>query len=438
MAIKLKDLVAGQQRLNQKEEAPVRLNPDQFKGLVEALSGAATSAGAKSGAQIFEDFVNQTRKREELLKDATEEQKAIFAELEQTLNKLQTANHADSVGLRRSIEALNRRLASTPNTNAKTRMVTMIPPAPASASTKNTSAPTLSPENYAVNESATTAGTAETKTANTGGGLGAAIQGIGTAIGGIAQGIGAAIEGLGRVLGGAIMALAGAMGIKNFPGIPDIPTGPGGPSIPGGPENPTKKGPSAKPNKYKNLLKIGKIASVAGIASLLADPARDYAEKKGFTETAAGIDTAGTTLGYASAGSAAGGLIGAALGLPFGGVGAIPGAVLGGKIGGIAGGAYGLYQGVKKNYVDAMESKAAFSGEAAFERKKGGYDPLAELQAENNTLKLDDRGRPITVVSPQIQNPMGNQDKTPVFASSPNVRPNENTFTRYMDRIFGH
>lgn len=433
MAIRLKDLVAGQQRLQQQEEAPVRLNPDQFKGLVEALSGAATSAGTKSSSKIFEEFVAQTAKREELLKDATEEQKAIFNELEGTLKKLQTANHADSISLRRSIEALNRRLAATPNTAAKTRMTNMMPPPP-SVSTKNTFAPTLTPENYAISENSATVGNAEVKTESSGGGLGSAIAGIGSAVLAIGNVIAASI----KTLGDIVKAFMDRLFLSKI--IDRIPPGSPIPDIPGGPGMPDEKGPKPKTPWWrnpKNLTKIGKGAAIAGLVSLASDPLRDLAEDKGFTKTSKGIDVVGTTTGYASAGSLAGGLIGGGLGFLAGGVGAAPGAVIGSAIGGIAGGGYGLYKGIKKNFVDSLENKSAFSGDAAFEFKKGGYDPLAAMQAENNTLKLDDRGRPITVVTPQMQNPMGGQDTPAIFAPGPSVRPNENTFTRYMDRIFG-
>lgn len=431
MAIKLKDLIAGQQRLDQKEEASVRLNPDQFKGLVEALSGAATSAGAKSGAQIFEEFVNQTRKREELLKDATEEQKTIFHELEETLKKLQTANHTDSIGLRRSIDALNRRLAGTANTSAKARMASMIPPAPASASTKNTFAPTLSPENYAVNENAATAGTAETKTASTGGGgIGAAIQGIGNAIGGIAQGIGRAIEGLGRVLGAAIGALAAALGIKNLPGFPDAPVGPGGPDVIGEKDDPKKKGPGPKkgptvkpkPTFGQKLLKGGKLSAVGIATNILGNVAADQLTARGHEDLGAGVGIASDVAGYAGTGALLGSFV--------------PG--IGTGIGAAVGGAYGLYEGVKNrtNLFDKNTNGTSFlSGTAPAEVKQTPMlsKQVQDLQNENQNLQAQFGSNP-TIINNISAAPPAVTTSPPIFAPGPSIRPNESAFERHMFR----
>jgi polyhydroxyalkanoate synthesis regulator phasin len=432
MAIKLKDLIAGQQRLEQKDEAPVRLNPDQFKGLVEALSGAATSAGAKSGAQIFEEFVNQTRKREELLKDATEEQKTIFHELEETLKKLQTANHIDSVGLRRSIEALNRRLAGTPNTSAKSRMASMIPAAPASASVKNTFATTLSPENYAVNESATTAGTAETKTAGSGGGLGAAIQGIGTAIGGIAQGIGRAIEGLGRVLGAAIGTLAAAMGIKNLPGLPDIPDSPGGPDVIGEKDDPkkkgpgSKKGPTAKPTLKQrigqNLKKGGKLGVLGIATSVIGNVAADQLAASGHEDLGAAVGVATDIAGYAGTGA----MIGSVLG------------PIGMGVGAVAGGLYGAYEGAKNrtNILDNNADGTSFSsGTAPAEVKPRPMlsRQVQDLQNENQNLQAQFGSNP-TIINNISAAPPAVTTSPPIFAPGPSIRPNESAFERHMFR----
>jgi len=430
MAIKLKDLIAGQQRLDQKEEALVRLNPDQFKDLVDALSGAATSAGAKSGAQIFEDFVNQTRKREELLKDATEEQKTIFHELEDTLKKLQTANHTDSIGLRRSIDALNRRLAGTANTGAKARMASMIPPAPASASTKNTFVPTLSPENYAVNESATTAGTAETKSVGSGSsGIGAAIQGIGTAIGGIAEGIGRAIEGLGRVLGAAIGSLAAAMGIKNLPGLPDIPGSPGGPSAGGGNDKTgpgSKKGPSAKPTLKQRIgqnLKLGGKLGIAGIATnILGNVAADQLAEHGHENIGAGVGIAADVAGYAGTGAMLGSILG-------------PG---GAVVGGALGAGYGLIEGVKNrtNLFDTNPNGTSFSsGSAPAEVKPRPMlsRQVQDLQSENQNLQSQFGSNP-TIINNIAAAPPSVTTSPPIFAPGPSIRPNESAFERHMFR----
>ena len=424
MAIRLKDLVAGQQRLQQQDEAPVRLNPDQFKGLVQALSGAATSAGAKSGAQIFEEFVTQTRKREELLKDATDEQKAIFDELEGTLKQLQTANHADSVGLRRSIDALNRRLAGTPNTAAKSRMVSLIPAAPASASTKNTFAPTLTPENYAINENATTVGNAEVKNAGKSeGGIGAAISGIGSAIGGLAEGIGRAIQGLGSVLGAAIQGLVGLFTGKAIGNI--LGGGSDLPDVIGGDTNSKKskrKGPQAEPtfkDKYKAKAKFGTKLGIAGMAAnLIGNTASDMLSNSGYDTAGAAVGVGSDVLGYAGTGAMLGSFI--------------PG--IGTGVGAVAGGAYGLYEGLKTR-TNTFDQGGLMQG-GAINTKNPQQEALKSLQSENQVL-TDSIHTGSTVINNISAPPNAAALASgPVFAPGPSIRPNESAYEKYQMRIF--
>jgi HPt (histidine-containing phosphotransfer) domain-containing protein len=424
MAIRLKDLVAGQQRLQQQDEAPVRLNPDQFKGLVQALSGAATSAGAKSGAQIFEEFVTQTRKREELLKDATDEQKAIFDELEGTLKQLQTANHADSVGLRRSIDALNRRLAGTPNTAAKSRMVSLIPAAPASASTKNTFAPTLTPENYAINENATTVGNAEVKNAGKSeGGIGAAISGIGSAIGGLAEGIGRAIQGLGSVLGAAIQGLVGLFTGKAIGNI--LGGGSDLPDVIGGDTNSKKskrKGPQAEPtfkDKYKKNLGRGFKLGIAGVAAnLIGNTAADALTRSGNENAGAAVGIGTDILGYAGTGAMIGSFLGPG------------GTAAGATIGGVVGAGMGLY-----NRTNAFDKGGVLDG-GAIATKNPQQEALKSLQSENQVL-TDSIHTGSTVINNISAPPNAAALASgPVFAPGPSIRPNESAYEKYQMRIF--
>lgn len=128
MALTLKDLLAGQERLARQEQGPERVTRDQLTGLASAITGKGTEVSFKVSNRIFEDFVKQTQRREELLKDATAEQKAIFKDLEGTLIKLREAGKSDSVALRKSIEALARKLGATPNTNARRAMQSMLTP----------------------------------------------------------------------------------------------------------------------------------------------------------------------------------------------------------------------------------------------------------------------------------------------------------------------
>lgn len=428
MAIKLKDLVAGQQRLQQQEEAPVRLNPDQFKGLVEALSGAATSAGSKSGAQIFEEFVAQTRKREELLKDATDEQKAIFKELEDVIKKQQSANHTDSIGLRKSIDALNRRLAATPNTAAKSRMISMIPVAPASATTKNTFAPTLTPENYAISENASTVGNAEVKSTGKGeGGIGAAISGIGSAIAGIAEGIGRAIQGLGSVLSSAIQGLIAVMTGKSigniFGGGSDLPDVIGGDTDS---KKSKRKGPKAEPtfkDRYKKGIGRGFKLGIAGLAAdFIGNTAADALTRTGNEKAGAAVGIGTDVLGYAGTGAMLGSII--------------PG--IGTGVGAALGGAYGLYQGFKTR-TNVLEGNDAipkiFRGDIAG-TKNPQQEALKTLYSENELMK-DTTQRGSTVINNISAPPNAAALASgPVFAPGPSIRPNESAYEKYQARIF--
>lgn len=130
MAIRLKDLVAGQQRLAQQEEQPIRINREQFARLVDVLSNKAEAKGSVNQVvqpKIFEEFVRQTQRREELLKDATDDQKVIFDKLTDSINKLKDANKSDSLALRRVIDQLTRKLARTADTGARKGMMSALP-----------------------------------------------------------------------------------------------------------------------------------------------------------------------------------------------------------------------------------------------------------------------------------------------------------------------
>jgi hypothetical protein len=130
MAIRLKDLVAGQTRLAQQEEQPIRINREQFSRLVDVLSNKAQAKDSVNQVvqpKIFEEFVRQTQRREELLKDATDDQKVIFDKLSDSINKLKDANKSDSLALRRVIDQLTRKLGRTADTGARKTMMAALP-----------------------------------------------------------------------------------------------------------------------------------------------------------------------------------------------------------------------------------------------------------------------------------------------------------------------
>lgn len=430
MAIKLKDLVAGQQKLE--NETPVRLNPDQFKDLVAALSAKA-GPGAKSGSKIFEEFVIQTKKREELLKDATKEQRDIFKELEDTLKKLQTADHADSIMLRRSIDTLNRRLSATPNTAAKTKMTGMIPAMPASAAPKSSFAPTLV-ETDPQAEKAGTAGTAEVKPSSSGlmPLILTAIAGVTAAIGGIVTAVWGAIKWVGGLLLAPITGILEYLGLKT----PSLPTGT---NTPDGPEVMTdekttkekkpKKGPKAKPKakpktgpmKPPSKISPGKLGLLGIATSILGNIAADALTDAGHENIGASVGVATDIAGYAGTGAIAGGFIGGPIGA---------------AIGGIGGGLYGAYSGLKNRVSDdpAFYQGLIPANIAESKANKMHAQQIGPLQAENDDLKLDDRGRVIQILTPQMQNPMASSGGNPVFAPGPSIRPMESAYERHMTR----
>lgn len=86
-------------------------------GQRKQVQGRAESA---SNTNVFNRFVEQTKNRENLLADATEEQNRIFNQLEDTLIDLRDANKDDSEKLRKTLAELSGQLEATPNTGSKT------------------------------------------------------------------------------------------------------------------------------------------------------------------------------------------------------------------------------------------------------------------------------------------------------------------------------
>jgi len=166
-AVKLKDLLSGQERLSQRENLPLDQSQDKLQKLVDAISQKTSpSVSLNSNQKIFEDFVKQTQKREELLKDATTEQIVIFKHLEDTIKKLKDASHADSVNLRKTLENLARNLKATPANAAKSSMMKALT-APAVSASKQPSAiptPTISPSEYKLYDNAASVGDTEERT----------------------------------------------------------------------------------------------------------------------------------------------------------------------------------------------------------------------------------------------------------------------------------
>jgi len=84
-------------------------------------------------ASVFSNFVEQTKNRENLLKDATEEQKQIFADLENAIIDLREAGGEESDELRKTLAALQGTLSTTEPTTAKGSIENIISAARTSA-----------------------------------------------------------------------------------------------------------------------------------------------------------------------------------------------------------------------------------------------------------------------------------------------------------------
>jgi hypothetical protein len=167
--IKLKDLLAGQERLAQRENMPLDQSQDKMQKLVDAITQKSSpSISLNSNQKIFEDFVKQTQKREELLKDATSEQIVIFKHLEDTIKKLKDASHADSVNLRKTLETLARNLRATPANAARSSMLKTLTAPAVSAAKTSPNAPVLAPTDYKLFEDSASVGDTDDSRASMG------------------------------------------------------------------------------------------------------------------------------------------------------------------------------------------------------------------------------------------------------------------------------
>jgi len=148
-SVKLSDLIQGQQNLGGYSELTSyreggakstqvdRVSKEEFMRILKSMGQGPATAGTAMGpvlnpnanTKIFEEFIKQTQKREELLKDATEEQVQIFKELEAVILKLKTGTHDDTKALKKSIDDLSKRLGGTASNQAKTNIQKAIPAA---------------------------------------------------------------------------------------------------------------------------------------------------------------------------------------------------------------------------------------------------------------------------------------------------------------------
>ena len=81
--------------------------------------GSLNLSQTKINTTVFDKFVAQSKQRDDLLKNASEEQMKIFQELEDTLVELRGAGSKDSEKLRNTLAELEGRLKETKDTDAK-------------------------------------------------------------------------------------------------------------------------------------------------------------------------------------------------------------------------------------------------------------------------------------------------------------------------------
>ena len=84
--------------------------------------GAGKEVTMAKNTETFERFVAETKKKDELLKDATDDQIKLFERLEDTLIKLRDSDAKDSAELRKELAKISGELETTGDTAAKSKI----------------------------------------------------------------------------------------------------------------------------------------------------------------------------------------------------------------------------------------------------------------------------------------------------------------------------
>jgi hypothetical protein len=447
-AIKLKDLLEGQQRLAQRENMPLEQSEDKLQKLVDAISQKASPAvNLNSNQKIFEDFVKQTQKREELLKDATSEQIVIFKHLEDTIKKLKDASHADSMDLRKAIENLANKLKATPATAARSGMMraltvpvaatgkaprTVTPPASratAASSTKPaTVASTLSPTGYSLYDDAASVGDTddsravmgEADAADNGGILGNLLDAFL-----LKKFMPTTSAPAGKTKGSA-QTLSAAERSKRATDVGGFKKDAEGRFRNAKGQYVKKPGLLARGlDKLSGPAKVlGKVATklplIGGVLAGGIDANEEY-EKSGNIKKAATVGTASAAGGMGGAMLGAG--AGAALGtMIFPGVGTVIGGAIGGIVGGIGGSAVGKTLG--GGVYDAVTTPSLTSKASE----------IRDITMKNQDMAEAKTSAPIVVNAPAPQAMPSNNQTT--YMPRADVRPSENALERYINRSY--
>ena len=427
-AIKLKDLLSGQERLAQRENMPLDQSQDKMQKLVDAITQKSSpSVSLNSNQKIFEDFVKQTQKREELLKDATSEQIVIFKHLEDTIKKLKDASHADSIDLRKAIENLANKLKVTPATGAKSNMMKALT-APAAAARSKPNAAVLSPTDYKLYEDSASVGDTDDSRASMGEADAKSKDGLGLLdlleAGLMGRGLKSATTPAGKTKGSA-KTLSAAERSKRATDVGGFKKDAQGrfrnakgqlvktPGL-------MTRGLDTLRGPAKVLGKVAtKIPLVGGLLAGGIDANEEY-EKSGDMKKAATVGTA------SAAGSMGGAVAGAAAGAVIGSVVPVVGTAIGGVIGAIAGGYLGSKAG--KTLGGAaydIATTPALTAKSASE--------IRDITMKNQDITMSQDTAPVVINNNTTAAPAMPQQ---TFIPRGDVRPNESALERYIDRSF--
>lgn len=452
MAIRLKDLVAGQQRLAQQEEQPIRINREQFARLVDVLNNKAEARSSVNQVvqpKIFEEFVRQTQRREELLKDATDDQKVIFDKLSDSINKLKDANKSDSLALRRVIDQLTRRLGRTADTGARKSIMATLP-APTTRTVTPASRLTSGP--YTPFEGSASIGTTE----DTGESpmLSDALKDLFTN----RPEVNIDTGGLGGALGDAFEKYLLAKTAKDL--IKKIPVG--GPVITDGPAKPPKTykpvptqptGPQIKrpqnrkikpPSTLKRLLTSVKSSKIApgrlGLASAGLIGLNEYAESGDATRAVTkGVVQGGSIAAGTAIGSSIGGFLGMAGG-PLAPLTVPLGSLLGGLGGGILGGV--LSEKPAEGIADFISDPVKATKEG-FAKIKAYLEPMAQERQSKIISDLTGQNQEMytnpnvpNIVIPSINQSTPAKQEINYLMPQATARNTESTLEKFLNRNF--
>jgi hypothetical protein len=99
------------------------------------LGGSKNNIVSGRNNEVFTKFITETKHRDEILKDANDQQREIFHRLEETMLKLKEAGSEDSQALRQQLAKLGGELKETGDTGAKSKMTNILGNAQQRAST---------------------------------------------------------------------------------------------------------------------------------------------------------------------------------------------------------------------------------------------------------------------------------------------------------------